>query len=145
MNLLTVFILSARMVYHCPSCNSCRLGKGLGSDFYHCMTCNCCLSVKLVDHKWREKGLETNCPICCDFLFTSGESVRALPLGHFMHSSCFQVSASFPQFSMHLTCFFFCTSFGKIPLIYNMRLLSRSILAATTFVQSAAGHLEIWR
>ncbi|KAH9605249.1 hypothetical protein KSS87_002437, partial [Heliosperma pusillum] len=65
--------------------------KGLGEDSFHCMTCNCCLSVKLVDHKCREKELETNCPICCDFLSTSSASVRALPCGHFMHSACFQV------------------------------------------------------
>ncbi|XP_043716175.1 zinc finger protein BRUTUS-like isoform X2 [Telopea speciosissima] len=80
-----------RTVYHCPFCNLCRVGKGLGIDFFHCMTCNCCLGMSLVDHKCREKGLETNCPICCDFLFTSRETVRALPCGHFMHSACFKV------------------------------------------------------
>ncbi|KAL0408886.1 UNVERIFIED_CONTAM: Zinc finger protein BRUTUS [Sesamum radiatum] len=79
-----------REVYHCPFCNLCRVGKGLGIDFFHCMTCNCCLAIKLVDHKCREKGLETNCPICCDFLFTSSTVVRALPCGHYMHSACFQ-------------------------------------------------------
>ncbi|XP_074274885.1 zinc finger protein BRUTUS-like isoform X2 [Silene latifolia] len=84
------FFDDERNVYHCPFCNVCRVGKGLGEDCFHCMTCNCCLSVKLVDHKCREKELETNCPICCDFLSTSSESVRALPCGHFMHSACFQ-------------------------------------------------------
>ncbi|XP_021896127.1 LOW QUALITY PROTEIN: zinc finger protein BRUTUS-like [Carica papaya] len=84
------FFDDERIVYHCPFCNLCRLGKGLGVDFFHCMKCNCCLAMKLVDHKCREKGLETNCPICCDFLFTSSASVRALPCGHFMHSACFQ-------------------------------------------------------
>ncbi|VAH78910.1 unnamed protein product [Triticum turgidum subsp. durum] len=52
------------------------------------MKCNCCLGMKLTEHKCREKGLETNCPICCDFLFTSSAAVRALPCGHFMHSAC---------------------------------------------------------
>ncbi|KAF2317795.1 hypothetical protein GH714_041109 [Hevea brasiliensis] len=66
------------------------LEMGLGVDFFHCMKCNCCLAMKLVDHKCREKGLEINCPICCDFLFTSSLSVKALPCGHFMHSNCFQ-------------------------------------------------------
>ncbi|KAJ7943135.1 putative Zinc finger protein [Quillaja saponaria] len=84
------FFDDERTVYHCPFCNLCRLGNGLGTDFFHCMKCNCCLSMKLVDHECREKGLETNCPICCDFLFTSSEIVRALPCGHFMHSACFQ-------------------------------------------------------
>lgn len=58
------------------------------------MTCNCCLGMKLVNHKCLEKSLETNCPICCEFLFTSSEAVRALPCGHYMHSACFQVCKS---------------------------------------------------
>ncbi|KAJ0238371.1 hypothetical protein HA466_0240170 [Hirschfeldia incana] len=79
-----------RAVYHCPFCNLCRVGEGLGIDYFHCMTCNCCLGMKLVNHKCLEKSLETNCPICCEFLFTSSETVRALPCGHYMHSACFQ-------------------------------------------------------
>ncbi|RID80267.1 hypothetical protein BRARA_A02940 [Brassica rapa] len=43
-----------------------------------------------LNHKCLEKSLETNCPICCEFLFTSSETVRALPCGHYMHSACFQ-------------------------------------------------------
>lgn len=82
-----------RTVYHCPFCNLCRLGRGLGIDYFHCMTCNCCLGINVVNHKCLEKGLETNCPICCDFLFTSSATVRALPCGHYMHSACFQVSS----------------------------------------------------
>ncbi|KAK6921197.1 Zinc finger, CHY-type [Dillenia turbinata] len=84
------FFDDERIVYHCPFCNLCRLGKGLGVDYFHCMKCNCCLGMKLVNHKCLEKGLEANCPICCDFLFTSSTAVRALPCGHFMHSACFQ-------------------------------------------------------
>ncbi|XP_037463080.1 uncharacterized protein LOC119334638 isoform X4 [Triticum dicoccoides] len=37
-----------------------------------------------------KKGLETNCPICCDFLFTSSKEVRAVLSGHSMHSTCLQ-------------------------------------------------------
>lgn len=95
--LLMQFLL-LRTVYHCPFCNLCRVGRGLGIDYFHCMTCNCCVGIKLVNHKCLEKGLETNCPICCDFLFTSSATVRALPCGHYMHSACFQVFLS-------LTCF----------------------------------------
>ncbi|PON78657.1 43kDa postsynaptic protein [Parasponia andersonii] len=84
------FFDDERAVYHCPFCNLCRVGKGLGTDFFHCMTCNCCLGIKSPDHKCREKGLEINCPICCDFLFTSSATVRALPCGHYMHSDCFR-------------------------------------------------------
>lgn len=89
---LQIPFLCFRTVYHCPFCNLCRVGGGLGVDFFHCMTCNCCLGLKLLNHKCLEKCLETNCPICCDFLFTSSETVRALPCGHYMHLACFQVS-----------------------------------------------------
>ncbi|KAM7267883.1 hypothetical protein ACFE04_010049 [Oxalis oulophora] len=84
------FFDDERSVYHCPFCNLCRVGKGLGIDFFHCMGCNCCLGIHIENHKCLEKSLETNCPICCDFLFTSSSIVRALPCGHYMHSSCFQ-------------------------------------------------------
>ncbi|WVZ23962.1 hypothetical protein V8G54_002506 [Vigna mungo] len=81
----------AKNVYHCPFCNLCRVGQGLGIDYFHCMKCNCCLGIKSASHKCLEKGLEMNCPICCDDLFTSSATVRALPCGHYMHSACFQV------------------------------------------------------
>lgn len=92
-----VLFFCFRTIYHCPFCNLCRVGRGLGIDYFHCMTCNCCLGIKLVNHKCLEKSLETNCPICCDFLFTSSSTVRALPCGHYMHSSCFQVFIHFPS------------------------------------------------
>lgn len=125
-----------RTVYHCPFCNLCRLGI----DFFHHMTCNYCLGIKLVDHKCREKGLETNCPICCDFLFTSSAAVRALPCGHFMHSACFQVAPHYmltPSFHIFKTFFSFWTSF----FFTFVRLMH----AHTTFVQYAANLWEICR
>jgi zinc finger-like protein len=87
------FFDDEKTVYHCPFCNLCRVGKGLGLGFFHCMTCNCCLSTKLQNHKCLEKVLETNCPICCEFLFTSSAAVRDLPCGHYMHTSSFQAYA----------------------------------------------------
>ncbi|CAN6451570.1 unnamed protein product [Victoria cruziana] len=109
------FFDDERTVYHCPFCNLCRLGKGLGVDFFHCMTCNCCLGMQLVEHKCREKGLETNCPICCDFLFTSSASVKALPCGHFMHSACFQAYTC-----SHYTCPICCSSLGDMAVYFGM-------------------------
>ncbi|KAH8491823.1 hypothetical protein H0E87_021430 [Populus deltoides] len=103
------FFDDERSVYHCPFCNLCRVGKGLGIDVFHCMTCNCCLGIKLVNHKCLEKGLETNCPICCDFLFTSSATVKALPCGHYMHSSCFQAYTC-----SHYTCPICCKSLGDM-------------------------------
>ncbi|KAJ3670660.1 hypothetical protein LUZ60_008086 [Juncus effusus] len=104
-----------RNIYHCPFCNLCRLGRGLGIDFFHCMKCNCCLGLKLVDHKCRERMLETNCPICCDFLFTSSAAMRALPCGHFMHSACFQAYTS-----VHYTCPICCKSLGDMTVYFGM-------------------------
>lgn len=109
------FFDDERTVYHCPFCNLCRVGNGLGIDFFHCMTCNYCLAINLVDHKCREKGLETNCPICCDFLFTSSETVRALPCGHFMHSACFQAYTC-----SHYICPICCKSLGDMAVYFGM-------------------------
>ncbi|TVT96758.1 hypothetical protein EJB05_58031, partial [Eragrostis curvula] len=98
-----------RSVYHCPFCNLCRLGNGLGTDFFHCMKCNCCLGMKLMEHKCRENLLEMNCPICCDSIFTSSAAVRGLPCGHFMHSACFQAYTC-----THYTCPICCKSLGDM-------------------------------
>ncbi|EXC25401.1 Uncharacterized RING finger protein [Morus notabilis] len=85
-----------RNVYHCPFCNICRIGKGLGVDYFHCMTCNCCLSIRLLSHECKKNCLETSCPLCNEFLFTSTTPVRALPCGHYVHSTCFGECASSP-------------------------------------------------
>ncbi|CAB4265061.1 unnamed protein product [Prunus armeniaca] len=109
------FFDDERTVYHCPSCNLCRVGKGLGIDFFHCMACNCCLGMKLLDHKCRERGLEINCPICCDFLFTSSATVRALPCGHYMHSACFQAYTC-----SHYVCPICSKSLGDMAVYFGM-------------------------
>ncbi|MED6184787.1 hypothetical protein PIB30_050836 [Stylosanthes scabra] len=77
-------------IYHCPYCNLCRVGKGLGATYFHCMNCNACMSRSLLVHTCREKHLEDNCPICHEYIFTSLAPVKALPCGHVMHSACFQ-------------------------------------------------------
>ncbi|KAG2407693.1 Zinc finger protein [Vigna angularis] len=84
-----------REIYHCPYCNLCRVGKGLGVDYFHCMNCNACMSRSLMAHTCREKHLEDNCPICHEYIFTSCSPVKALPCGHVMHSTCFQEYTSF--------------------------------------------------
>lgn len=100
------------------------------------MTCNCCLGMKLVNHKCLEKSLETNCPICCDFLFTSSATVRALPCGHYMHSACFQVSMSFLFFP-----FFF---FGySIPLILYVLIIECYFSFFIVFLKKEKHKLKI--
>ena len=71
-----------RDIYHCPFCNVCRRGKGLGVDFFHCMTCNSCMSLDLHgNHTCREKSLEGTCPVCSDFLFDSNLTVKVCVVG----------------------------------------------------------------
>ncbi|XP_050222987.1 zinc finger protein BRUTUS-like At1g74770 [Mercurialis annua] len=77
-----------REIYHCPFCNLCRVGKGLGIDYFHCEKCNACMSMSNLVHVCREKCLEKNCPICHEYMFTSRRPVKALPCGHMMHSTC---------------------------------------------------------
>ncbi|RYR57278.1 hypothetical protein Ahy_A05g023000 isoform B [Arachis hypogaea] len=109
------FFDDERNVYHCPYCNICRVGQGLGIDYFHCMKCNCCLGIKSTSHKCLEKGLEMNCPICCDDLFTSSATVRALPCGHYMHSACFQAYTC-----SHYTCPICSKSLGDMAVYFGM-------------------------
>lgn len=77
-------------IYHCDKCNICRIGKGLGIDYFHCDKCNACMSITLKNHKCVENSLESNCPICHDYMFTSTTPVMFLPCGHCMHVSCYE-------------------------------------------------------
>ena len=99
---------SGNDVYHCPFCNVCRRGEGLGKDFFHCMQCNSCVSLTMGPHVCPAAknaagsaegsnggtvfagSMESECPVCKDFLFYSDTPVKCLPCGHFMHTSCFQ-------------------------------------------------------
>ncbi|OSX75808.1 hypothetical protein BU14_0219s0008 [Porphyra umbilicalis] len=82
---------TSRSIYHCHSCNVCRVGKGLGIDFFHCMKCNACMNMKYArEHRCVERALESDCPVCHHFLFTSTSPVKYLRCGHLMHVSCYQ-------------------------------------------------------
>ncbi|XP_028784078.1 zinc finger protein BRUTUS-like At1g18910 isoform X2 [Neltuma alba] len=104
-----------REIYHCPYCNLCRVGKGLGLDYFHCMNCNACMSRSLTVHICREKSLEDNCPICHEYIFTSCSPVKALPCGHVMHSTCFQEYTYF-----NYTCPICCKSLGDMQVYFRM-------------------------
>ncbi|XP_010416333.1 PREDICTED: uncharacterized protein LOC104702205 [Camelina sativa] len=104
-----------RKIYHCPYCNLCRVGKGLGIDYFHCMKCNACMSRTLVEHVCREKCLEDNCPICHEYIFTSNSPVKALPCGHLMHSTCFQEYTC-----SHYTCPICSKSLGDMQVYFKM-------------------------
>ncbi|CAN8239864.1 unnamed protein product [Cochlearia groenlandica] len=104
-----------RKIYHCPYCNLCRVGKGLGIDYFHCMKCNACMQRSLLEHVCREKCLEDNCPICHEYIFTSSSPVKALPCGHLMHSSCFQEYTC-----SHYTCPVCSKSLGDMQVYFRM-------------------------
>lgn len=80
-----------RSIYHCHSCNVCRVGKGLGQDYFHCMKCNQCMSMKYqqTGHVCVEKAMESDCPVCFQYLFTSTSPVKYLVCGHLMHTTCY--------------------------------------------------------
>ncbi|KAL7531032.1 hypothetical protein ACHAXR_005455 [Thalassiosira sp. AJA248-18] len=79
-----------KSIYHCPFCNVCRSGQGLGIDYRHCMRCNACVSLK-DDHHCIPQRLQGNCPICHETMFESTEPLRGLKCGHVMHLSCFSM------------------------------------------------------
>ena len=81
-----------KKIYHCPFCNVCRLGEGLGIDFRHCMRCNACISMKdgnFEKHTCIPSSLQAKCPICYETMFESTEPLRGLKCGHIMHLSCY--------------------------------------------------------
>lgn len=83
-----------KKIYHCPFCNVCRAGRGLGIDYRHCMRCNACVSLSekhTREHSCIPQRLQGNCPICHDSMFQSTEPLRGLTCGHVMHLSCFSM------------------------------------------------------
>lgn len=105
-----------RDIYHCPFCNFCRQGKGLGVDSFHCMSCNACMSLELFNkHKCKEQSLGGDCPVCSEGLFDSKFPIKELPCGHFMHSHCF---AAYTRYSY--TCPVCSKSLGDMSVYWRM-------------------------
>mmetsp|Transcript_21055 Transcript_21055/g.29718 ORF Transcript_21055/g.29718 Transcript_21055/m.29718 type:complete len:522 (+) Transcript_21055:588-2153(+) len=78
-------------IYHCPFCNVCRSGQGLGIDYRHCMRCNACVSLADDEHHCIPQRLQGSCPVCHESMFESTEPLRGLKCGHVMHLSCFNM------------------------------------------------------
>eukprot|EP00127_Corallochytrium_limacisporum_P007201 Clim_evm74s243 gene=Clim_evmTU74s243 len=77
-------------IYHCDKCRLCRIGQGLGKDYFHCDTCNVCMSICLKNaHRCIERSLESDCPICGEYMFTSTRTVMFMQCGHCMHYNCY--------------------------------------------------------
>mmetsp|Transcript_26403 Transcript_26403/g.40019 ORF Transcript_26403/g.40019 Transcript_26403/m.40019 type:complete len:725 (+) Transcript_26403:147-2321(+) len=78
-------------IFHCPFCNVCKIGKGLGIDYRHCMRCNACVSLTDDAHRCIPQRLQSSCPICHESMYESTEPLRGLKCGHAMHLSCFDM------------------------------------------------------
>mmetsp|Transcript_8705 Transcript_8705/g.21690 ORF Transcript_8705/g.21690 Transcript_8705/m.21690 type:complete len:371 (+) Transcript_8705:446-1558(+) len=77
-------------IYHCDGCGICRVGKGIGIDNFHCNKCNSCVTLaSRSKHQCFENSLQSDCPVCSEFLFTSVLPVVFMRCGHTMHSGCF--------------------------------------------------------
>ncbi|KAI8089505.1 zinc-ribbon-domain-containing protein [Halteromyces radiatus] len=80
----------SKSIYHCDDCGICRQGQGLGKDFFHCNKCNICMSIAMLDkHRCIERNLESDCPICGEYMFTSTTTVIFMPCGHCIHKRCY--------------------------------------------------------
>ncbi|KAK4805084.1 hypothetical protein SAY86_004901 [Trapa natans] len=126
---------NVREIYHCPYCNLCRLGKGLGIDYFHCMNCNACMAWSLSSHICREKCFEDNCPICHEYLFTSSNPVKGLPCGHLMHSKCFQ-----DYTCSHYTCPICSKSLGDMQVYFQML---DTLLAEEKMPEEYLGQIQV--
>ncbi|KAK3226051.1 hypothetical protein Dsin_005913 [Dipteronia sinensis] len=124
-----------REIYHCPYCNLCRLGKGLGIDYFHCMKCNACMARSLSVHVCREKSFMDNCPICHEDIFTSNDPVKALPCGHSMHSACFR-----DYTCTHYTCPICSKSLGDMQVYFRML---DALLAEEKIPQEYSGRTQV--
>jgi len=81
----------SKKIYHCPFCNVCRSGQGLGIDYRHCMRCNACVSLSDDQHHCINQKLQSSCPICHESMFESTEPLRGLKCGHVLHWSCYDM------------------------------------------------------
>jgi len=80
-----------KSIYHCPHCEICRVGKGLGIDYQHCMKCNACLAIKnFEEHTCIENKLGSNCPICSQNMFHSTQPCVMMRCGHGIHADCLE-------------------------------------------------------
>jgi len=98
-----------KKIYHCEKCKICRIGEGLGIDYFHCDRCNACMSITLKDHKCVERSLESDCPVCSEYLFTSTIPVMFLPCGHCIHVKCYETYTQ-----TNFTCPLCCKSLGDM-------------------------------
>mmetsp|Transcript_8891 Transcript_8891/g.29726 ORF Transcript_8891/g.29726 Transcript_8891/m.29726 type:complete len:147 (-) Transcript_8891:463-903(-) len=79
-------------IYHCNGCGICRVGQGIGISHFHCDTCKACYTLESRQgHKCVERALDSDCPVCMQYLFTSAKPLFVGPqCGHALHQTCFK-------------------------------------------------------
>ncbi|KAI8059471.1 zinc-ribbon-domain-containing protein [Gongronella butleri] len=78
-----------KSIFHCDACGICRKGKP--EDFFHCHKCNVCMAIAMLNsHRCIERNLESDCPICGEYMFTSTTTVIFMPCGHCIHKECYR-------------------------------------------------------
>ncbi|KAI9495454.1 zinc-ribbon-domain-containing protein [Zychaea mexicana] len=79
-----------KSIYHCDDCGICRQGRGLDDDYFHCHKCNICMVMAMKGkHRCIERNLESDCPICGEYMFTSTTTVVFMQCGHCIHKLCY--------------------------------------------------------
>ncbi|KAI9249155.1 zinc-ribbon-domain-containing protein [Phascolomyces articulosus] len=79
-----------KSIYHCDDCGICRQGRGLNDDYFHCKKCNICMVMGMKGkHRCIERNLESDCPICGEYMFTSTTTVVFMQCGHCIHKLCY--------------------------------------------------------
>mmetsp|Transcript_34838 Transcript_34838/g.58975 ORF Transcript_34838/g.58975 Transcript_34838/m.58975 type:complete len:403 (-) Transcript_34838:198-1406(-) len=78
-----------RDIYHCIHCGICRRGKQ--EDFFHCKQCGTCVNKDIqAEHKCFSGSMDSNCPACGEYMFTSTKPVMFMPCGHCIHTKCYR-------------------------------------------------------
>eukprot|EP01083_Nonionella_stella_P152836 490340_1 len=79
----------AEDIFHCADCGLCRRGKR--ADFFHCGPCGACIAAEMKsDHECIERKMDSDCPICGEYLFTSVRPVHFMKCGHSIHGDCLE-------------------------------------------------------
>ncbi|KAH0571176.1 CHY zinc finger domain-containing protein [Spironucleus salmonicida] len=82
--LLTSIEPVIKPLFHCISCNTCRIGKK--NDFQHCNNCDKCIKKSnFATHNCVK--ISGNCPICLDEM---SQNCQILHCGHQIHVFCFK-------------------------------------------------------
>ena len=78
---------SDRSIFHCDKCRVCRVKDPI-IVYEHCDICNICINI-ISPHKCTERALESNCPVCSEWMQTSTQPCMKMKCNHYIHISCY--------------------------------------------------------